>query len=467
MEKEIELTEECIKDIFEGEDIEKPIVQVLGIVREHYRGYVEISDGTFRTTALVNNAEKTAEKLIHSRELQRNDVVVLEHYMCNKENTTRGKWCSLIIFKMSILQKGVVVGEQIGNPIPVPKELRLKKRDMFEKYLMSRTGTPQTLPIVALKPTNNHWCIKARVTKKGDIQKRYSEDSLNTNLSNSSNSMLVTACKVVRRKFYDMSCKFHDFMAQIARKGVIPISSEELYCLDLSDGVLAIYYIFHYLFHYVFGIFYDLMVRILKQEEFLSVELTDSSGSITAIAYNSACLKFYDVLEVDKVFLISQFNIQRDETPTKFKLILKADSEISPAYENIQFNFCPPNSYKDLAADALVDILGVCVDVSDLANVETESRKRKIRQVYLKNGDGLITVYLFDDAAEKFEISTTPVVAIKGARIEDRCGFKFAIVEHVSQIFLNPDIEEARRVKSRYKIDMKARKLRSRASPPS
>ncbi|XP_065212056.1 replication protein A 70 kDa DNA-binding subunit-like isoform X2 [Planococcus citri] len=460
---EVELTEGCIEDIFEGRNIGNPIVQVLGITRVNC-GFVEISDGVFCTTA-VASADKNLKKLIFNKELQRNDVVVLEDYVCEKSNTARGKWWTLVILKMSILEKGDVVGKQIGNPTPTTKEHQFKKRGELEKFHLSRTRRPETLPIVALNPTNDHWCIKARVVKKGDIQKP-GEESLNANLSNSSNSTLATACNVVRRKFYDMFCKFHDFMAQIARKGVIRESSEELYCLDLSNGVFTmIYYIFHYLFHYVFGQFYDLMARISNKQEFFNVELTDSSGSITATAYNSACFKFYDVLELNKVFLIRKFSIRRDETSHKFKLILKADSEIVPAFENIQFNFY--KSYKDLVANTSIDILGVCIGAADLESFKDgESRKRRIREVSLKNEDGGITVFLFDDAAEQFDISTTPVVAMKGAKVEEVDGFKWAVVNHASQIFINPDIEEARRVKNWYKMDTKAKNLRPRVSPP-
>ncbi|XP_065216432.1 replication protein A 70 kDa DNA-binding subunit-like isoform X2 [Planococcus citri] len=117
-------------------------------------------------------------------------------------------------------------------------------------------------------------------------------------------------------------------------------------------------------------------IQKLSSEQFFNLELADLSGSILATAYDDACRKFYDLVEVNKVYLIRKYYLQHDETSARrFKLILKHDSEIEPAVENIKFDFCTFRSIRDAPLNAKVDVIGICLRSSEVTNYEDESRK--------------------------------------------------------------------------------------------
>ncbi|XP_065213472.1 replication protein A 70 kDa DNA-binding subunit-like [Planococcus citri] len=198
-----------------------------------------------------------------------------------------------------------------------------------------------------------------------------------------------------------------------------------------------------------------------SNDEFFNVELADSSGSISATAYNDACRKFIHLLEVDKVYQIRRYYLQSEETTCrKLRLILKHDSEIEPAIENIQFNFSTSRFFNDAPLYTSIDIIGVCLYMSNLINSEDKSRKGLFRFMRLADPSAdLIAnsnemswpVMLSGDAAEKINISSTPVIAIKAAEIVMKSGHRYASVNQVSQVFVNPDIEKAREVAVQHK----------------
>ncbi|XP_065221090.1 replication protein A 70 kDa DNA-binding subunit-like [Planococcus citri] len=76
-----------------------------------------------------------------------------------------------------------------------------------------------------------------------------------------------------------------------------------------------------------------------RQGKYFTLELSDGSATIRAVAFNGACDKFCNVIEVNKTYLISGCQIQQanrmyNQLPHKYELVLQRSSQIEPYLEN-------------------------------------------------------------------------------------------------------------------------------------
>ncbi|XP_065226835.1 replication protein A 70 kDa DNA-binding subunit-like isoform X2 [Planococcus citri] len=211
----------------------------------------------------------------------------------------------------------------------------------------------------------------------------------------------------------------------------------------------------------------------ISNEEFFNMELADSSGRISATAYNDACRKFYNLMKVNKVYQIWRYYLESEETtPHKLRLILNDDSKVKLAVENIQFSFSDSRVFNDTPLKTSVDIIGVCLHMWSLNKSKGKSRKGLPRYMILTDpstdgsehsiadsDEGIYRVMLSGNAAKKINISSRPVIAIKGAKIVKKSGRRYASVNRISQVFINPDIKEAREVMERHNHNIRVARL--------
>ncbi|XP_065219637.1 replication protein A 70 kDa DNA-binding subunit-like [Planococcus citri] len=211
----------------------------------------------------------------------------------------------------------------------------------------------------------------------------------------------------------------------------------------------------------------------ISNEEFFNMELADSSGRILATAYNDACRKFYNLMKVNKVYQIWRYYLESEETTShKLRLILNDDSKVKLAVENIQFSFSDSRVFNDTPLNTSVHIIGVCYRMWSSNKSEDKSRKGLPRYMILTDpsidrsehsiadsDEGIYRVMLSGNAAKKIKINSRPVIAIKGAKIVKKSGRRYASVNRVSQVFINPDIKEAREMMERHKHNIRVAKL--------
>ncbi|KOC64699.1 Replication protein A 70 kDa DNA-binding subunit [Habropoda laboriosa] len=179
-----------------------------------------------------------------------------------------------------------------------------------------------------------------------------------------------------------------------------------------------------------------------------SMDLVDESGEIRCTAFKDQCDKFYDMLEVGKVYYISRASLktankQFNNLKNDYEMTLIGDSEIIPCHDSgndipsLQFNFVPINDIEKKEKNDLMDILGIVKSYGDLQMLTSRTTGRE-----LKKRDINIV-----DETEEFDGNNNPVLAIKGARIGEFNGGKNLSTISATVLQIDPDIPAAHRLR--------------------
>ncbi|CAL1288199.1 unnamed protein product [Larinioides sclopetarius] len=187
-----------------------------------------------------------------------------------------------------------------------------------------------------------------------------------------------------------------------------------------------------------------------------SVNLLDESGEIKATGFNDTADKYFNLLEVNKVYYISKATLktanQRFSTvKNDYEITFNNDTAIAPCEESsssipmLQYDFVPINQIEQVEKESNIDVIGVCRSCADLQtfvarSTNKEMTKRDIKLVDRSNTE--VNLTLWGKEAESFDGSLNPVVAVKGARVSDFNG-KSLSVTMSSSMQINPDIKEA------------------------
>lgn len=398
----VKLTQRCIEAIMRGETIEDPIVQFLNHKRISSGGSAEryriiISDGIHFNTFAMLTTQ--LNYMITDGELQENSIIRLDQYVCSELACGRGMKKVLVILKLTVLVKGDTVGTKIGTPVN------------YEEIGATQEQTPANGPSAELPaPVRNNATVPSPM-----------RNGYNRNMGASPQGGNIVPIEALNPYQNRWTIK-----ARVVSKGSIRTWSNAR-----SDGKL------------------------------FSMDLADASGSIRATAFNDACDRFYDMLELNRVYLLSRCavkpaNKKFTTIPHDFELTLNPDSQVVPSTEDdnsipqLTFNFTPLSALKDIAPDSFVDIVGVCKSATDVQTLRARSTNRELRKreiTLVDNSDASFNVALWDSHAENFDASNTPVVAIKQAKITEFGGAKSASFGQSSQMQINPDIPKAHQLR--------------------
>ncbi|XP_031572203.1 replication protein A 70 kDa DNA-binding subunit-like [Actinia tenebrosa] len=207
-----------------------------------------------------------------------------------------------------------------------------------------------------------------------------------------------------------------------------------------------------------------------------NVELVDESGEIRATGFNDAVDKFYDLLEVNKVYYFSKgslktANKQYSSLKNDYEMYLNNDTVIEVCTEEcdlptIMYNFVSISDLENINKDTMVDILGVCINAADVTQITTRTTNKQVskRDVTLVDrSEKSVTATLWGEEAEKFDehVGKTPVLAIKGAKLSDFGGRSLSILNS-SNLRINPlDLKEAMSLRGWYDNTGKNNELQS------
>lgn len=192
-----------------------------------------------------------------------------------------------------------------------------------------------------------------------------------------------------------------------------------------------------------------------------SFEIVDESGEIRITAFNKEVDKFFSLVEQGKVYYISKAtlkpaNKQYTTLKNDFEMTLHAHSSIVPCDDNqsiptVHCDFVPIAELENRDKDAIIDVIGICKSAEDVSRITTKnSREVSKRALSIIDETGkVVTVTLWGEEAEKFDGSTQPVVAIKGARLSDFGGRSLSAL-FSSTVMVNPDIPQAFRLRAWY-----------------
>ncbi|XP_039613149.1 replication protein A 70 kDa DNA-binding subunit [Polypterus senegalus] len=185
-----------------------------------------------------------------------------------------------------------------------------------------------------------------------------------------------------------------------------------------------------------------------------SMEVVDESGEIRITGFNEQVDKFFSLIEINKVYYISKgtlkiANKQYTSVKNDYEMTLNNETSIVPCDDAmdvpmVQFEFIPIGELENKEKDSVVDIIGVCKSYDDVTKITTKSsREVSKRAIHLIDRTGkVITTTLWGEEAERFDGSSQPVVAIKGARLSDFGGRSLSVL-FSSTLLMNPDIPEA------------------------
>ncbi|VDM30217.1 unnamed protein product [Hydatigera taeniaeformis] len=202
-----------------------------------------------------------------------------------------------------------------------------------------------------------------------------------------------------------------------------------------------------------------------REGKLFSFTLLDSTGEIRVTAFNSEVDKFYDSVEVNKVYYVSKASLkpankQFNTTNNDYEMTLNTDSQIVACEDgedvcvpSFSFNFVPIGKLDSYQPGDFVDIVGVVHDSGDVSTVNIKSSQREVqkREVSLVDDSGcLVRLTLWGQEAVNFDGSNHPALVVKSAKLSDFNGRSLGTTVQSSVMVAPTDIPEANRLKGWY-----------------
>ncbi|MBA0707681.1 hypothetical protein Golax_019710 [Gossypium laxum] len=213
-----------------------------------------------------------------------------------------------------------------------------------------------------------------------------------------------------------------------------------------------------------------------------NVELTDEDGTqIQATMFNEAARKFYEKFQLGKVYYISRgtlkvANKQFKTVQNDYEMTLNENSVVEEASNEetfipeTKFNFVPIDQLGPYVnGRELVDIIGVVQSVNPVSNIKRRIDNENIPKRDLIVADETkktVVVSLWSELAnnvgqELFDnADKSPIVAIKSLKVGDFQGVSLSTLGK-SSVMINPDIPEAKKLRSWYDSEGKGSSMAS------
>ncbi|KAI4471648.1 replication factor a 1 rfa1 [Holotrichia oblita] len=399
------LSEGALRTIMQGGQVDCPIMQVLGSKK-----IATISSDKERYRILLSDGlfhisfamftTQINEKM-ESGELPMFSVIKIKQYITSVVNNAgRSDKRVLVILDLEVIASGDKVTKKIGEPEPLPEDD------------LSNTATKQA----ASKPNVSHEASCQPTTSKGHPNRVTLNQSLQDQLTHPISSLTPYQNKWIIK-------------ARVTNKSNIRTWSN-----SRGEGKL------------------------------FSMDLVDKSGEIRATAFRDLVDKFYDYLEIDKVYYISKCqlkpaNKQYSSLKNDYEMTLTNESIIQLCEDDVdsvpqtRYNFLTVDKIGQMEPGSFVDVIGVCKAVSDLQTFQARSTGRELKKKELTlvdHTDNAISVTLWGQEAENFDGTSNPIIAIKGAKVGEFGGGKNLGTTMNGILKVNPDIPEAHRLRGWY-----------------
>ncbi|KAI3412453.1 Replication protein A subunit [Psidium guajava] len=213
-----------------------------------------------------------------------------------------------------------------------------------------------------------------------------------------------------------------------------------------------------------------------------NVELTDEDGTqIQATMFNEAAKKFFDKLEMGKVYYISKgilkvANKQFKTVQNDYEMTLNENSEVEEASNEAsfvpetKFNFVPIDMLGPyVSGKELVDIIGVVQSVSPTMSIRRKSNNEIVPKRDITIADETkktVVVSLWNELATTVgqelldSADQSPIVAIKSLKVGDFQGVSLSTLSK-SIVKVNPETPEAKKLRSWFDSEGKASSMNS------
>jgi len=192
-----------------------------------------------------------------------------------------------------------------------------------------------------------------------------------------------------------------------------------------------------------------------------SVDLLDQTGEIRAVGFNEVVDKYYEFLEVGKVYYIARATLKQangrfSNINNSFEMTFDNNTEIAPCQTEtddvptVNFAFVQIDQVEGLAPNSMIDLLAIVTEAEDIAIIKTKNGDTPKRAVTVLDATGTsIKLSLWGAQAETFDYANHPVYAFKSLKISDYNGRTLSASTN-STFYANPDIREAHELRTWY-----------------
>ncbi|ESO97542.1 hypothetical protein LOTGIDRAFT_208727 [Lottia gigantea] len=399
----------AIEAIINGESPEKPILQVVSFKKlgsgnaERYR--IMLSDGDL----IYSHAMLATQlnELMENGKVDNNCVIQVERYLCNTVQNGRRV---MIVLDVNVLAPGSSIGQKIGNPQVY------KPGNEGGQQVNGNDNKPDVKPAAPInqsmnKPQSNY--MNGSMTNNN--KPGYSiKGGGNANTASPSSTRVHAIASLTP---YQNRWRIR---ARVTQKSAVKTWSN-----SRGEGKL------------------------------FSINLLDESGEIRATGFNDAVDKFYDMLEVNKVYYVSRAtlktaNKQYSNVNNDYEMTFNPDTNIEVCTEDtdlptMTFDFVSISELDKHQPNSMIDIIGVVNKCGEVGTVVGRQSQKEItkRDLTIVDQSGVsVNVTLWGSDAAQFNGDGNPVVAVKGARLSDYGGRSLSVLAS-SQMILNPDTRES------------------------
>ncbi|XP_052800689.1 replication protein A 70 kDa DNA-binding subunit-like [Mya arenaria] len=408
----LELTEGAIESIVSGGQCDEPLIQIVGTKlisggsggSDRYR--LLLSDGKHSYSHAMLATQLNTK--MASGEMDNHCVVRVKQYICN---TLQGDRRVMILLDVDVIAKGLEIGGRLGNPQP------FKAGQASENIAPTNNQAPASKNIPnGVAKTNSAPVLSNSAKSPPPSKPGFNVRSGGTPGTPGSNRIHSIASLTPYQNRWRIR-------ARVTQKSNIRTWSN-----SRGEGKL------------------------------FSVNLLDESGEIRATGFTDTVDKYYNMLEVNKVYYISKAtlktaNKQYTSVKNDYEMTFNSDSMIEPCEEqtdlpSLSFDFVKIDALESKQPQAVIDVIGVVKQVNDLANITTKAGKElSKRDIQLADQSGMVVnLTLWGNDAETFNGEDNPVIACKGCRLSDWGGRSLSLLSS-SQMMLNPDLREAAMLK--------------------
>ncbi|XP_066251958.1 replication protein A 70 kDa DNA-binding subunit [Euwallacea similis] len=425
----VPLTDGALLNIMQEKDCAdvQPIIQVLSIKKmntgsghpdkDRYR--LNVSDGTTSLSYAMMTGPvffKAGEKGI-----PKYTIIKLIRYITSVVNNTGGVNSRvLLIMDMKVIQDGDEVGIKIGDPVPYS-----------ENQIVSKANVPQK-PAASSNSSSNTVSNNQDVERPAKVPRLMpSASAASSSNSNGTANNLGPLATHITHPIASLS-PYHN--KWVVKAKVINKSDIKKWENARGSGQL------------------------------FNVEFADESGDIRCTAFRDQVDKFFNLLEVDKVYYISKCQVKpanKQFNPSKnhYEMAMTADTIIQECTDDkmsnleTKYEFVPIVKLGDLETGKLVDVLGIVSSVGELLEFSAKSTGRALKKrdiQLLDESTSTINLTLWGSQAENFVATDHPVIALKGAKINEFGGGKSLGTGLGTIMKVNPDLKECFALKGWY-----------------
>lgn len=398
-----------------GSAIVKPVLQVLGSKMiagsggtDRYR--LLLSDGRFSHSSAMLATQ--LNNLVVDGEMETFTVIRLEKYICNTIQPGRRV---MILLEITVIAPGASVGKKLGNPQPFKSVQNASEQAQGENKPASQREVQNMRP-----PLSNNVNNAPMTPNRGMLSGvKASQNAPNTPGGTPGKVHPISSLTPYQNRW----C----IKARVTSKSAIRTWSN-----SRGEGKL------------------------------FNMTLLDDSGEIRATAFKNEVDKFYDMIELNKVYFIRKATLKTADKRyssinNDYEMTFNQETEVIPCDDDkglpaVSYNFIPINELEKHDSGSIIDVIGVVKHVADLSTVigRQSNKEVKKRDVQLVDESRvLVRLTLWGNDAETFDGSSNPVLVVKGCRLSDWGGRSLSVLVS-SQICINPDIPEAHRLRGWY-----------------